>query len=550
MRYSGVLLILILLLTGGNLSARTWVFFNELPRSGEFAGTDRAVARLLKAGVDPASTRNQSVDPAWIAELQEQGAVVYNVSRWLNAVSIADDPELSQRLAAMWPVREVRPVKTFHRQLLEPASTKRTPATEQSTIYGGSWTQLAQMGVPTLHDLGYTGEGVFIGMLDTGWQLYRDALAHAEVVAVWDFYNDDPIVEFEEGDHPSQDHHGTSTLGCIAAWAPTNLVGAAYDAAFALAKTEHVDHEINAEEDDFVAGLEWLDSLGVDIVSTSLGYSRFDPGQQNYTIDDLNGDICITTVACDLAAARGIFVVTSAGNTGNDNDIWHGLITSPADGDSVMAVGAVAADSLIALFSSRGPTADGRIKPDFVAMGAGTWIINTSTGQGQSSYTSGYGTSFAGPLLAGAAALLLQIDPGLLPMELATLMKAHASHGALPDTAYGWGLVDLPRVAWALLATEPTMGVNGISVFPNPFNNRLSFLIDLPNGLASPVQVDLYDLLGRLACSKASSGIQDDDRLLITLLPPAALADGIYFAVLTLIDSDRSIGQVKCIKLE
>jgi hypothetical protein len=369
-------------------------------------------------------------------------------------------------------------------------------------------------------------------------------LIHADIVATWDFYNDDPDVEFEEGDHPNQDRHGTSTLGCIAAWAPQNLIGVAYDASFALAKTEHIDHEINAEEDDFVAGLEWLDSLGVDIASSSLGYSRFDVGQDNYTVDDLNGDICITTIACDMAAARGIFVVTSAGNKGADYN-WQGRITSPADGDSVMAVGAVSADSTIAYFSSRGPTADGRTKPDFVAMGQGTLVIDTNPNSG-SNYSTGDGTSYSGPLLAGAAALLLQKNPHTLPMDLAALMKANASHSAVPDTAYGWGIVDLPRV-WELLERVIQLEADEIRLFPNPFNKSLRFLIENEQDELFPVRIKMYDLLGRIVYSEVSSAVPGE---VVTISPPADLADGIYFAVLISIETGQIFGQEKCIKLE
>ena len=536
---------LLMLAMSSTLAARSWVYFEQLPRTGEFAGSDRTAARLLRAGVDPDALLNQCVDPVWLAELQQQGAVIHNVSRWLNAISIADDPELINRLSTRYQIRAVRQVQTYHRSLPVLYEGKQQPACEQTAIYGDSWTQLAQMGVPTLHEMGYTGTGVFIGMLDTGWQLgQHDALSHADIVATWDFYNDDSNVEYEDGDHSSQDRHGTSTLGCIAAWAPYNLIGVAYDASFALAKTEHIGEEINAEEDDFVAGLEWLDSLGVDIASSSLGYSRFDEGEDDYTVDDLDGDICITTVACDLAAARGIFVVTSAGNKGGSVE-WHGLITSPADGDSVMAVGAVAGDSTIVGFSSRGPTADGRIKPDFCAMGLGTWVIDADL-DSETEYRSGSGTSYAGPLLAGAAALLLQRNPEILPLDLAALMKANASHSAAPDTAYGWGIVDLPRVL-GLLEPPIQLEPDEVRVYPNPFTTSLGFLIENEQDELFPVRVKMYDLLGRIVYNEVNSAVQGER---ITIYPPATLADGIYFAMLIATETGQIFGQAKCIKLE
>jgi len=549
MRNFWIAVVLLFLSGTAAQAARTWIFFDELPRSGAFAGTERAALRLQKAGLDPAATVNQSVDPAWLAELRSEGAVIHNVSRWLRAVSIADDPAVTARLQARWPVRDVRPVLTLTRPL-PPVVEKQSPWIDRSTIYGNSWTQLAQMGIPTLHEMGYTGSGVFIGMLDSGWQLNAEhtALAQADIVATWDFYYDDPVVWNEAPDSSNQDHHGTSTLGCIAAWAPYNLIGAAYDASFALAKTEHIDEEVNAEEDDFVAGLEWLDSLGVDIASASLGYSLFDDGEHDYTIEDLNGDICITTVACDLAAERGIFMVNSAGNSGSTHDIWHGRVTSPADGDSVMAVGAVYPDSSLVPFSSRGPTWDGRIKPDFVAMGAETWVIDTNPGM--PIYRNGYGTSYSAPLFAGGVALLLQVEPRLLPLPLAELMKQYASHNAAPDTAFGWGLVDLPRVVEHLRANMPQLAGKEICVFPNPFNNSLSFLIDSYADYNPELQIKLYDILGRLRYTHECNGVQHEEGLLVTLPVPAWLANGIYFAELMRTDTGVLVGRRKCLKLE
>ena len=186
--------------------------------------------------------------------------------------------------------------------------------------------------MPPVHELGFNGQGVIIGMLDTGFRTTHECLAPLPVLARHDFVNDDDVVENEPGDPSDQDSHGTMTMSTIAGYAPGHHVGPAYGATLVLAKTEDVSQEVPAEEDNWVAGIEWLDTYGVDVVTSCLGYTDW------YTFADLDGNTAACTIAADLAVGKGIVVCNSAGNE-RGNSLGH--IITPADGDSVITVGAV-----------------------------------------------------------------------------------------------------------------------------------------------------------------------------------------------------------------
>jgi subtilisin family serine protease len=444
-----------------------WVFFRDKGLQGEALATALAEAeaalpphaawrrekmRAAAAGVGKrgADGRARLVDvgdlpvaPRGLDAVTSTGAAPRRLSRWLNAASFDATPDQVRRIAALPAVARVDLVAMFRRPPTPLPSDDRWPAKSapgavtpagaaviDTVAYGASFAALAQINVPVVHAAGYTGAGVIIGMLDTGFKTTHEALDQIPVLGRWDFVNDDPVVQDEPGDPTGAQNHGTYTLSALMGREPGDLVGPAYDAVVVLAKTEDIAVEVPVEEDNWVAGIEWLDTFGVDLVSSSLGYSDW------YTFADLDGDTAVTTRAADLAAARGIVVCAAAGN--ERTSTW-GHILAPADGDSVLAVGAARLDGTIASFSSPGPTADGRIKPDFCALGVAVPAASPSVDTG---YVAVSGTSLACPLAAGVAALLLQRAPGLTPWQVREALRETASRAALPDNDFGWGILD------------------------------------------------------------------------------------------------------------
>lgn len=444
----------------------------------------------------------------YIDSLRSTGAKIRTESRWLNAVSVLATAKDIERISEFDFVQKIQKVATFYRPL--PEIGKKAPEYKKSLTpgildYGPSYAQLLQIHVPELHRLGYSGRGIRIGMLDTGYFLDHHAFQHLldsnRIIATRDFINGGTNVEDPAG---QQTIHGTYTLSALAGYVPDTLIGPAYNSEFVLAKTEIVLQEIQQEEDYWVAGIEWEESLGVDIVSSSLGYNRFDDGT-GYTWADLNGHTAVTTVAAEMAVSKGVIVVNSAGN--ERNTPWHYIIT-PADGDSVIAVGAVDLNGNIASFSSVGFPWDfqnGKIKPDVCACGVGTFCANAG-----GSYSNVSGTSLSTPLAAGACALILQTDTTLKPIQLRERLWQTAYGVASPDTLYGYGIVDATRAAgfnYALVETEEK-----IFAFPNPFEDNLTVLVKVPQ--SSQVQFSIFNPAGEKVL-KSNPSLYDSENYVL-----------------------------------
>lgn len=391
-----------------------------------------SLARRARAGI-ALFANDAPVPDQLVGALEQAGLRVRQRSRWLRAVSGEADAATLERVRALPFVARVTPVATLAVPPLPGAPYPVAPAHRPPPeFYGVTYDQLAQIGVPVAHDLGFTGAGVVVALLDTGFRLDHVALSDLDVVATRDFIQGDSVVENQAGDPPGQHNHGTQVWSALAGHVPDEFVGPAYGASFLLAKVDHLTDEPRADEDRWVAAIEWADSMGADLVSSSLGYRCFDTGFC-WTDADLNGDSAPSTIAADEAARRGILVVTAAGNEG------PGDLIAPADGDSVIAVGAVDANGNVAGFSSTGPTGDGRIKPDLVARGVATWLVNPAT---TTTYMQSQGTSFATPLVAGGAALFMEAWPALGGMDAYRALLLSGSEAA-PGTSIGAGLPDI-----------------------------------------------------------------------------------------------------------
>jgi hypothetical protein len=404
----------------------------------------RRRARMHPSGAALVDVRDLPLGPAGLRACVATGARLRQSSRWLNAASFLATGEQIIRLSRLEGVRRLDLVLGMERAAvptpvggIKPLAPTQ-PGTDKSAAidYGASLGAMQQANVLAAHAMGLSGRGVLIGMLDSGFHLTHESLVGIPVLAAWDFVNQDSIVDFQSGDPVGAVSHGTMTLSTVAGYAPGHLVGPAYGASVVLAKTEDIAVEVPIEEDNWVAGLEWAEALGADIISSSLGYVDW------YTYAELDGNTAVTTIAADLAAARGLIVVVSAGNDRQTT----GHVMAPADAESVVTVGAVDAAGNTTSFSSPGPTADGRIKPDVAALGQGCTVADPVN---DISYLGVSGTSFSCPLTSGVVALMLERVPALTPLQVLAALRSTASHSSTPDNDQGWGIVDAAAaVTW------------------------------------------------------------------------------------------------------
>ncbi|MBK7403262.1 MAG: S8 family serine peptidase [Phycisphaerales bacterium] len=421
----------------------------------------RAVQRRMLRRTAPGlfDARDLPVAPAYVGAIEAAGAHVHIESRWLNAVSVeATDAELCA-IASLPFVDHTEPVRAGRR--VEPDGSG--PLGEGGAgrgFYGYSDEQLSQIGLTALHAEGYTGAGVVIGILDTGFsrvhQAFHDNANPLPVVAEWDFVKNDGNTAPESGDDPDQHSHGTLILGVIRAYRPDTLVGGAYDASVILCKTEDITSETPIEEDNYVAGLEFIEAHGGDMATSSLGYIDW------YTQNDLDGHTAVTTIGVNVATANGVHCCTAAGNEGNDGDPATSHLIAPADALEAITCGAVYNEGNIVGFSSDGPSADGRVKPEVLARGVDTYTIWPYD---SSSYTTASGTSLSTPLVASAVACLIQARPWWQPETLRQHLFTTASdfvQDGHPDPLFvrGYGILN----AAAALADDCGADVNGDGV--------------------------------------------------------------------------------------
>ncbi len=509
---------------------RCWVFLREPQYSSEQLAieinkgsgnlSERALARRAKV-----RSSDQLVDEFdlplpqnLLDSIRSRGFSIVVESRMLRAVSVQGSYDQVRSLEALPFVVKVQPLPRKLPELSLESSTSpldtrpsNSPFKNHARIqwdsadYNYSYRQLQQINLIAAHSQGYTGQGVLLGVIDAGFSRlcrsytpedtnsYHILFDSLHIVATHDFLNNDSLVT-NHGDN-GDGSHGAMTLCCIAGYLPGLYIGAAPRVSVLLAKTEQAaGADFPAEEDYWVAGLEWMERLGVDIVSSSVSWVAWLP----YNVRD--GQTAASSRAASLAASRGVLVVNSSGNHGWDSVPW---VSCPSDADSMLCIGAVSYDSLYAGFSSRGPTYDGRIKPDLVACGVQTTTLNPNNSQ---TITSGTGTSFSTPIVAGACAVVLSANPALSPMQLMGIMKATASQANHPDTLFGWGV---PNIAAAVDSARllnvipcPPGGCTPaqlperytIRAFPNPFNPSV-VLFFAPESKTRKIQV--FDITGR-----------------------------------------------------
>jgi len=475
-------------------------------------------ARRLKARVSPlVDERDLPVSPAYLQALGERGLAPHAVSRWFNRATVVVPADRLLEIADIAFVARLAPVERVWRSLdpqgvppeawgAQPAPARGRAPAATAIDYGRMRAVLAQIGVPAVHDSGYTGAGVLVCILDAGFNFHERHEALRDVIIrpgrTRDFVDGDTTVT-DEGD--SGLDHGALVMGCIAGNKPGVYVGSGFGAEFALARTEADAFESRVEEVYWEQGAEWADSLGADLITSSLGYFTFDPGQGDYAYADMDGHTTIISRAAEIAASKGILVVNAVGNEGNKS--WHYLI-APADvnGDSLIAVGAVNGSGLPASFSSFGPSADGRIKPDLAAGGVSIPVVGTDSIVGipydPTAYGENSGTSLAAPILAGLAACLLQARPSWTPQQVILALRETASQFAHPDFRVGYGIANgAQALRWPIPPPDfvPRGSVDIALRGPNPFGagTELTTVIFAVASGSSSARVRVYDCLGR-----------------------------------------------------
>ncbi len=480
-----------------------WVQFtdkNDSPYSidaPEAYLSQRALDRRARLGIE-IDEYDIPVNPQYLQAVAACGAQILNPSKWLNGVTVySSSTDVIDAINALDFVEVVRncennPEAQRRKEiwLAQEMKVSGSPARAKD-FYGGAHDQVFQLKVNELHDMGYDGTGVVIAVLDGGFvgtpeqSCFDNMREEGRLLGVRDFVYGSMTVY-------SQSAHGTSCLSTIGAYDPNNMVGTAPKASFYLLHTEDGNSETIAEEYNWVSGAEYADSLGVDVCSTSLGYIDFDDemAQWNHPFEHYDGHTAPMTIGAEIAASRGMICLNSAGNEGGGTC----TLGIPADAEHILTIGAVDANGERAYFSSVGPTYDGRIKPDVMAMGQDTYVAG-DPGSWWGAYYNGSGTSFSCPVMAGAVACLRQAFPSASVQEICDVVRQCGDRANNPDSYYGYGIPDFTRAFETLHVEDTFVQKNDlIMVYPNPSQGDIHIMLK-ENCVAN---LTVYDVMGRL----------------------------------------------------
>lgn len=527
MRYLLFILFPLFSLAQQDTSYRYWVQFTDKGSATVASAnpqdllSDRAIARRLKQGIDLMES-DLAVYPSYISEVENLGARVHSRSKWLNGVVVFKEDTLIAPLLALPFVEAVNPfgstISAINGRLADKFDS------EFDTVhYGAAFHQLAMLGGDVLHQQGYQGEGLHIAVLDAGFykvdQLapFDPLFTNNQLLGSWDFVANEASVY--------EDHsHGMAVLSTMGGQLGEEIVGTAPKASYWLLRSEDVGSENLIEEYYWAAAAEYADSVGADIINSSLGYTTFDDSEQNHSYADLDGRTTPISIAATMAASKGIIVCNSAGNAGNDP--WY-YIGAPADADSILAVGAVGADEYPTSFSSFGPASDGRVKPNVSAQGGNAVVSNTSGVAALSN-----GTSFASPILAGMTACLWQAHPEKTNVEVMNAIMQSAHLFPHSEEQLGYGIPDF-TVAHALLGIGEGAAPS-IVVYPNPLTPYSQLYVQM--GQEQALTYTLYSVDGKKLMQETV-----DNAGAIFKLPKTKLSAGVY--VLEVIVGDYRLSE-------
>ncbi|MEN2412826.1 S8 family serine peptidase [Flavobacterium mesophilum] len=495
-----------------------WVYFKDKPSSQSFLDkpsdmlTQRSLTRRTAQNIALDQT-DVPVEKSYIDQIKSStGITVLAKSKWLNALHVRGTQANVLAIKSLSFVDKVvftnKTLNTTGKKVGENqiAQTKDKLKTTIDYAYGNSASQIQMLNGQALHKQNYTGSGKIIAVLDAGFpgvdvvQPFQNLRANNKILGGYDFVNRN--ANFYTGDN-----HGTLVLSTMGGYKENSLIGTAPDASYYLFITENDATENPIEESLWVEAAEKADSLGVDIITTSLGYFEFDKAGESHTYSDMNGTTTFISRGAEIAFSKGIIVLASAGNEGRTPEPHIG---APADAVSVLAVGSVGSDKVRSTFSSIGPSFDNRIKPDIMAQGSATVISDDLGNIGTAS-----GTSFSCPVMAGVVACLWQAFPSKTNKEIRQMILQSADRYTTPDNNYGYGIPNFG----ANLGVNDFMLSSSFSVFPNPAKTTISFSFSEGNYDASVV---IYSVLGQKLIEKQITNQNP-------FLSVEALNSGLYF---------------------
>jgi serine protease AprX len=479
-------------------SSNWWIFFNDKSCSETIQLSQKSIDRRLNQNI-PFDYYDIPICKEYVNILKTHNIHVRNQSKWLNAISVSvDSISVLGDLLGYDFVKSIQPVATMKRQREDLEIALYLEMSDQfrnSSIlpYGPSFNQIDMVGGVDLHNLGFLGNNMLIAIFDAGFfgvetlPVFQNLWNNNQILDMYDFVDND-------NDVFGGSTHGTMVLSTMGGYIVDSLIGTAPEAKYMLFRTEDSGSETLIEEDNWAAAAEYADSVGVNIINSSLGYTiLYDDTLNSHSYIDMDGNSTIITIAADLAASRGILVVNSAGNSGNND--WY-YIGAPADGDSVLSVGAVNNIGQIASFSSRGPSSDGRIKPNVCAQG-----LNTVVADMDSTIRLASGTSFSSPIIAGLSACLWgaletnNIDVN--NMQIFDLIQESAHVFNSPNDSLGYGIPNFHQAYLNGILFEQEKDFI-FEVFPNPFEEAFNFF----NSSNIEFQIDIFNIMGLCLLSK------------------------------------------------
>ena len=467
--------------------------------------TQRAIDRRNAHNIDIVAN-DIPVNTTYLQGVAAVGVDLLFATRWFNGVTIyTSNPLLIDEILALPYVESSRKLQNrynpakkafFENESYGEALTEsdlKNSNTSMGLDYGFSHGQIDQINGIPLHDQGFQGQGMVIAVLDGGFEgvvehpVFDSLWANGQILGNKDFVH-------VGGNVFTESSHGKSVLSCMGANQPGEMIGTAPAASYWLLRSEDVITENLIEEYNWVSAAEFADSVGADVINSSLSYIDFDMPQWDHPYSDMDGNTAIATIGGDIAAGKGILVHNSAGNSGGGSWPWNG---APADGDSVFSIGAVDISDNRAGFSSIGPTFDGRIKPAVMALGAGATVAYGIINVGPAN-----GTSFSSPIMAGMSTCLWQAYPEKNVMEIQQAIKESASQFNNPDNLMGWGIPNFESAGWILTTIERKLSEDEslVHVYPNPFKQSLN--IEIQDVAGETLKLELISMTGELILSE------------------------------------------------